>query len=254
MPTSSWQTMQQSSSSITRCPTSWDPKPHLGHWNKLRTSVPTIGLSQAVCPDAAGAPSRGRLPPPARRTRMPTMADRRHVEIQVTPSVTISGLLLVPAEATCMYVLAHGAGAGMRHPFMTAVAEGLASRGIATLRYQFPYMERGIRRPDPPQLAQGTVRAAVEAVRNTLPAMPSLAGGKSFGGRMTSQAQAAAPLPGVRGLVFFGFPLHPPDKPSIDRGSHLSKITIPMLFLQGTRDNLADLALLRPLLAGLQPR
>src|SRR5271166_2743749 len=254
MPTSCWQTMQQSSSSITRCPTSWDPKPHLGHWNKLRTSVPTIGLSQAVCPDAAGAPSRGRLPPPARRTRMPTMADRRHVEIQVTPSLAVSGLLLVPAEATCLYVLAHGAGAGMRHPFITAVAEGLASRGIATLRYQFPYMERGIRRPDPPQLAQATVRVAVEAVRNTLPGMPLLAGGKSFGGRMTSQAQAAAPLPSVVGLPFLAFPLHPIGKPTGERAVHLSAVSIPMLFVQGTRDGLTDSALLATVLERLGRR
>jgi len=137
---------------------------------------------------------------------------------------------------------------------MTAVAEGLASRGIATLRYQFPYMERGIRRPDPPQLAQGTVRAAVEAVRNTLPAMPSLAGGKSFGGRMTSQAQAAAPLPSVVGLPFLAFPLHPIGKPTGERAVHLSAVCIPMLFVQGTRDGLTDSALLATVLERLGRR
>ena len=169
------------------------------------------------------------------------------ISITVNDGTRVSGLLQTPPRARACYVLAHGAGAGMHHPFMVAVAAELAQRGIATLRYQFPYMERGSKRPDPPQLAQATVRAAVAAAAHAQPKLPLIAGGKSFGGRMTSQAQAVNPLPGVRGLAFFGFPLHPPDKPSIDRAAHLSKIKIPMLFLQGTRDNLADLALLRPL-------
>jgi uncharacterized protein len=140
----------------------------------------------------------------------------------------------------------------MEHPFMTTLARNLAAHDIATLRYQFPYMERAEKRTDPPPLCHATVRAAVAAAGRQLPNLALIAGGKSFGGRMTSQTQAALPLPGVRGLAFFGFPLHPPDKPSIDRGSHLAKIKIPMLFLQGTRDNLADLALLRPLADGLR--
>jgi predicted alpha/beta-hydrolase family hydrolase len=151
-------------------------------------------------------------------------------------------------------VLAHGAGAGMAHPFMASVAAGLAERGIATLRYQFPYMEGGSKRPDPPALAQATVRAAVAAAARVAPDLPLIAGGKSFGGRMTSQAQAAAPLAGVRGLAFLGFPLHPANKPSEARAKHLADVAVPMLFLQGTRDALADLALLRPVVDGLSPR
>src|SRR5690606_15735911 len=137
-------------------------------------------------------------------------------------------------------VLAHGAGAGMAHPFMTAVAEGLAARGIATLRYQFPYMERGSKRPDPPGIAQATVRAVVEEAARRLPGTPLVAGGKSFGGRMTSQAQALAPLPGVRGLFFLGFPLHPAGRPADARGQHLFEIRVPLLFVQGERDRLAE--------------
>ena len=135
----------------------------------------------------------------------------------------------------------------MNHPFMATVAADLALRGIATLRYQFPYMERGGKRPDPPQLAQATVRAAVAAALKALPKLPLIAGGKSFGGRMTSQAQAKAPLPAVRGLAFLGFPLHPAGKPSQDRAKHLFDVKIPMLFLQGTRDTLAMLDQLEPL-------
>lgn len=135
----------------------------------------------------------------------------------------------------------------MNHPFMATVAADLALRGIATLRYQFPYMERGTKRPDPPQLAQATVRAAVAAALKALPKLPLIAGGKSFGGRMTSQAQAKASLPGVRGLAFLGFPLHPAGKPSQDRAKHLFDVKIPMLFLQGTRDTLAMLDQLEPL-------
>jgi len=161
--------------------------------------------------------------------------------------VRVSGLLQTPSGARACYVLAHGAGAGMYHPFMAAVAAELAPRGIATLRYQFPAMERGARRPDPPHLAQATVRAAAAAARRLLPDIPLIAGGKSFGGRMTSQAQASAPLQGVRGLAFLGFPLHPAGRPSQDRAKHLFAVQIPMLFLQGTRDALATLDQLQPL-------
>src|SRR5438094_8348366 len=142
----------------------------------------------------------------------------------------------------------------MTHPFMTAVASGLAERGIATLRYQFPYMEQGSRRPDAPKLAHATVRAAVEETSRLVPELVLFAGGKSFGGRMTSQAQAASPLPGVRGLVFLGFPLHPAGRPSDERGAHLFAVQIPMLFLQGTRDQLADLTLLQSLVGKLAAR
>jgi uncharacterized protein len=176
----------------------------------------------------------------------------KRVTIDVNDITQVSGLLGNPKNARLCLVLAHGAGAGMEHAFMTTLAQNLAAHDIATLRYQFPYMERAEKRPDPPPLCHATVRAAVAAAGRELPNLKLIAGGKSFGGRMTSQTQAALPLPGVRGLAFFGFPLHPPDKPSIDRGSHLAKIKIPMLFLQGTRDNLADLALLRPLAAGLR--
>jgi predicted alpha/beta-hydrolase family hydrolase len=150
--------------------------------------------------------------------------------------------------------MAHGAGAGMAHPFMGAVANALADRGIATLRYQFPYMEQRSKRPDTPKLAQATVRAAVAEAARLLPELPLFAGGKSFGGRMTSQAQAASPLSGVRGLVFLGFPLHAAGRPSDERGTHLFDVQIPMLFMQGTRDQLADLALLQPLVRKLAAR
>jgi predicted alpha/beta-hydrolase family hydrolase len=177
----------------------------------------------------------------------------RPVAIDVGPGRRVSGLLDLPAGARCCCVLAHGAGAGMTHPFMASVAAELAERGIATLRYQFLYMEQGGRRPDPPALAQATVRAAV-AKAGEFARLPLIAGGKSFGGRMTSQAQAAAPLDGVRGLAFLGFPLHPAGKPSAERARHLADVTVPMLFLQGTRDALADLTLLEPVVAGLGQR
>jgi predicted alpha/beta-hydrolase family hydrolase len=150
----------------------------------------------------------------------------------------------MPSHSTACYVLAHGAGAGMTHPFMAAVAEGLRQRGVAALRYQFPYMEQGAKRPDRPALAQATVRAAVAAAARLAPGPPLFAGGKSFGGRMTSLTQAEAPIPGVRGLIFLGFPLHSANQPSEQRAAHLSDIRVPMLFLQGTRDALADKALL----------
>ena len=173
------------------------------------------------------------------------------VSIAVDDDVRVSGLLQSPPRARACYVLAHGAGAGMHHPFMANVARELASRGIASLRYQFPYVERGARRPDPPQVAQATVRAAVAAAQDLLPEIPLIAGGKSFGGRMTSQAQAKASLQGVRGLAFLGFPLHPAGRPAQDRAKHLFGVQIPMLFLQGTRDTLASLAELDPLCKGL---
>jgi uncharacterized protein len=168
--------------------------------------------------------------------------------------IRVSGLLQTPPRARACYVLAHGAGAGMNHPFMAAVADGLSERAIASLRYQFSFMERGAKRPDPPQLAQATVRAAVAAAQSALPRLPLIAGGKSFGGRMTSQAQAAAPLPGVCGLAFLGFPLHPAGRPSAERGKHLFGVEVPMLFLQGTRDALAALDRLEPLCKALGKR
>ncbi|OOO00978.1 MAG: hypothetical protein USCGTAYLOR_02826 [Chromatiales bacterium USCg_Taylor] len=176
------------------------------------------------------------------------------VSIAVDDTQRVSALLQTPRQARACYVLAHGAGAGMAHPFMSAVAARLAERGIATLRYQFPYMERGSKRPDAPRLAQTTVRAAVAEASGLVPGLALFAGGKSYGGRMTSQAQAEAPLPGVRGLVFLGFPLHPPGRPSDERGKHLFDVQIPMLFLQGSRDELADLQLLEPLLKQLGAR
>ena len=166
----------------------------------------------------------------------------------------VSGLLLRPDGARLLYVLAHGAGAGMRHPFLEVLAQQLAERGMATLRYQFPYMERRASRPDPPAVAAATVRAAVTEAARIAPGLPLAAGGKSFGGRMTSTAQAEAPLPGVRGLVFFGFPLHPPGRPGDARAEHLAQVQIPMLFLQGTRDDFADLTLLRPVVTRLGAR
>src|SRR5437660_3748430 len=166
----------------------------------------------------------------------------------------VSGLLLRPKDARLLYVLAHGAGAGMRHPFLESISQRLAEQGIATLRYQFPYMERRSRRPDPPAVAAAAVRAAVAEAARLAPGLPLVAGGKSFGGRMTSTAQAEEPLPGVRGLVFLGFPLHPPGRPGDARADHLAEVQIPMLFLQGTRDEFADLELLRPVVKRLGDR
>jgi uncharacterized protein len=162
--------------------------------------------------------------------------------------------MLRPPRAAACFVLAHGAGAGMQHPFMSAVANDLGALGVATLRYQFPYMERRSKRPDAPALCHATVRAAVAAAHRLEPSLPLIAGGKSFGGRMTSQAQAALPLPEVRGLAFLGFPLHPPRQPSVARADHLFDVQIPMLFLQGTRDEFADLVLLRGLIERLGER
>ncbi len=182
------------------------------------------------------------------------MIEEDTVSIPVDAGTPVSGLLQMPVDARACLVLAHGAGAGMTHPFMSVVATGLAQRGVATLRYQFPYMERGSGRPDPPALAQAAVRAAVAEANRRAPGLPLFAGGKSFGGRMTSQAQAAAPLPGVRGLVFLGFPLHPAGKPGQTRAQHLRDVQVPMLFLQGTRDKLAELDQLLPACAGLGDR
>jgi predicted alpha/beta-hydrolase family hydrolase len=179
------------------------------------------------------------------------VTESRSVDIEVGEAHRISGLWLAPEASRAVYVFAHGAGAGMRHAFMEAAAQGLAERGIASLRYQFPYMERGSRRPDAPPLAQATVRAAVAVAVRLAPALPLFAGGKSFGGRMSSQAQAAAPMAGVRGLVFLGFPLHPAGEPSDQRAAHLAGVQVPMLFLQGTRDELADFSLLQPLVTRL---
>jgi hypothetical protein len=174
-------------------------------------------------------------------------ADPRPLTIIVNDAQRVSGLLQSSPSARACYVLAHGAGAGMTHPFMAAIANGLAERGIATLRYQFPYMEQGSKRPDAPKLAHATVRAAAMEASRLVPELALFAGGKSFGGRMTSQAQAASPLPGVRGLAFLGFPLHPPGQPSEERGKHLLDVQIPMLFLQGTRDDFASLQLVEAL-------
>jgi predicted alpha/beta-hydrolase family hydrolase len=181
-------------------------------------------------------------------------ADAQRLTLTVDEGHRVSGLLMAPPRAHACYVLAHGAGAGMTHPFLEAVAAGLGKRGVATLRYQFPYMEQRGKRPDPPALAQAAARAAVAAAGRTLPGLPLIAGGKSFGGRMTSQAQAAVALPAVRGLAFLGFPLHPAGRPSDERANHLFDVRIPMLFLQGTRDALADLALLQPLIGRLGAR
>ncbi len=183
-----------------------------------------------------------------------TTTDAEQLTFAVSDSSAVSGLLLRPPQARGIYVFAHGAGAGMAHPSMEAIAVGLAERGIATLRYQFPYMEKGSKRPDPPAIAQATVRSAVAEAGRRCGDLPLFAGGKSFGGRMTSQAQAKAPLPGVRGLVFLGFPLHPAAKPSSERAKHLADVKIPMLFLQGTRDALAELDLLEPMVKGLGAR
>jgi predicted alpha/beta-hydrolase family hydrolase len=181
-------------------------------------------------------------------------ADAQRLSITVDATHRVSGLLLAPPHARACYVLAHGAGAGMAHPFLESVAVELAERGIASLRYQFPYMEQRAKRPDSPALAHAAVRAAVAEAGREVPGLPLIAGGKSFGGRMTSQAQALTPLQDVRGLAFLGFPLHPAGRPSDERAKHLFDVQIPMLFLQGTRDTLADLVLLRPVVDRLGKR
>jgi uncharacterized protein len=178
-------------------------------------------------------------------------AEAKPLTIEVAKEGSVSGLLLKPAAPRALYVFAHGAGAGMAHRSMASIAEGLAERGIATLRYQFPYMERKSGRPDAPKLAQAAVRAAVAKARHLTPELPLFAGGKSFGGRMTSGAQASAALEEVKGLIFLGFPLHPAGKPGRERAEHLAQVHIPMLFLQGTRDALAELDQLEPVIKSL---
>jgi predicted alpha/beta-hydrolase family hydrolase len=178
----------------------------------------------------------------------------KKLKIEVDALHSVSGLLRNPPHARAGFVFAHGAGVGMTHPFMEAVASGLFERHIATLRYQFPYMEKGAKRPDAPAIARATVRAAAAEVARQCPDLPLIAGGKSFGGRMTSQAQAVSPLAGVRGLAFLGFPLHPAGKPSGERAKHLFDIDVPMLFFQGTRDKLAELPLIERLMQSLGTR
>ena len=172
---------------------------------------------------------------------------RQELRFEATRSSgEVSAILLRPADARCLLILGHGAGAGMDHPFMESISQRLAERQIATFRYQFPYREQGRKRPDHKNVLLKTIRSAVAAASEAAAGLPLLAGGKSMGGRMTSMAASVEELPGVRGLVFFGFPLHPIGKPGTDRGDHLTDVGVPMLFLQGTRDKLADLDLLRP--------
>lgn len=173
---------------------------------------------------------------------------------EVKEAGRVSAILVRPAGAKALYVLAHGAGAGMRHPFLEAMAEALAAREVATLRYQFPYVEQGKKRPDPPHVLERTVRAAVAEAARLEPGLPLVAGGKSMGGRMTSQAAAKEALAGVRRLAFLGFPLHAPKKPGVERGEHLGRVGVPMLFLQGTRDAFARIDLLRPVVVALGDR
>jgi predicted alpha/beta-hydrolase family hydrolase len=181
-------------------------------------------------------------------------AGAQKLEIEVGSSGAVSALLIRPDDARACFVFAHGAGAAMTHPFMETVAAGLAARGVATLRYQFPYIEKGGKRPDPPAVAQAAVRAAVAEAARCCAGLRLIAGGKSFGGRMTSQAQAKAPLAGVDGLAFLGFPLHPAGKPSVERAKHLADVHVPMLFMQGSRDTLAEIGLLEPLVKSLGPK
>lgn len=178
----------------------------------------------------------------------------QRLQLQVKENVQVSALWIAPAIARGIYVLAHGAGVGMDHPFMERMARGLEAAGIATLRYQFPYMERGSRRPDPPAICHATVRAAIAHAHRLAPHLDLFAGGKSFGGRMTSQAHALGGLPGIRGLIFLGFPLHAAGKPATTRAAHLFDIDTPLLFLQGTRDELARLDLLELLIEQLGKR
>jgi len=185
---------------------------------------------------------------------MAAAAVAQKVMIELAREGQVSGLWDRPLKARACMVLAHGAGAGMTHKSVAALADGLAERDVATLRYQFPYMEKGSRRPDPPAIAHAAVRAACAKAAELAGKLPLYAGGRSFGGRMTSQAQAAQPLPGVRGLVFFAFPLHPAGKPGVDRADHLARVEIPMLFLQGSRDALAELKLLEPVIGALGRR
>lgn len=183
-----------------------------------------------------------------------TKVDTRELRMDVENAGEVSALLVRPPKADTLLVLAHGAGAGMRHPFLEAFAQELAAAHVATLRYQFPYMEHRHKVPDVPNVLTSTVRAAVRTAVEQAPDLSLFAGGKSMGGRMTSQAAAQQPLDNVRGLAFVGFPLHPPGRPGTERGEHLARVEVPMLFLQGTRDQFADLALLRPVCSNLGPR
>ena len=177
----------------------------------------------------------------------------RPLAIPLEGGASLDALLDAPPAPRAAYLMAHGAGAGMTHPFLAAMASELAARGVATLRFQFPAMQRGSKRPDAPAVAQSAVRSAAAFAGTVLPGVPLVAGGKSFGGRMSSMAQAHAPLPGVAALAFLGFPLHPAGQPSDARAAHLGEVRVPMLFLQGSRDALADLALLRPVVDRLGP-
>jgi predicted alpha/beta-hydrolase family hydrolase len=179
------------------------------------------------------------------------LAGTRELKLDIERAGTVSALLTEAARPRACFVFAHGAGAGMRHSFMEQVAAGLAQCGVTTLRFNFPYMEQGSRRPDAPAIAHAAIRAAVAEAARRYPGLPLIAGGKSFGGRMTSQAQAKASLASVRGIAFFGFPLHLDGKPSTERADHLAKVDIPMLFLQGTRDKLADIGLVGEVTKGL---
>jgi uncharacterized protein len=182
------------------------------------------------------------------------MTNASNLQVNISNDMgQVSALLMLPPDAWVLYVLAHGAGAGMRHRFLESVSAALADRGIATLRYQFPYMEAGGRRPDPPRVLQATVRAAAATAAEMASGLPLIAGGKSLGGRMTSAAAADTPLPSVRGLVFLGFPLHPPGQPATSRADHLDRVDIPMLFIQGTRDEFARLDLITDVTEGLEP-
>ncbi|MGA0594611.1 alpha/beta family hydrolase [Enterovirga sp. CN4-39] len=181
------------------------------------------------------------------------MNEFRAVSFEVSPGRSVSGRLMHPDGARACLVLAHGAGAGMDHPSVALVASGLSDRGIATFRYQFPFMQAGSKRPDSPPLAHATVRAAVTEAARLLPGVALVAGGRSFGGRMTAQAQALEPLPNVRGLAFLAFPLHPAGRPSTERPTHLADVDLPLLFLQGTNDALAEVSLIRSVVADLGP-
>jgi len=179
----------------------------------------------------------------------------KELRFQATKSSgNVSAVLRVPEDAEYLLVLAHGAGAGMNHPFMEMLSVKLAEKNFAVFRYQFPYFEKGKRSPDPPNILTATVRSAVETASNQLKHLPIFAGGKSLGGRMTSTADSTEALPNVKGIIFFGFPLHAPGKPSSDRAEHLFKVNVPMLFLQGTRDKLADLNLLKPVIKKLKDK
>jgi predicted alpha/beta-hydrolase family hydrolase len=180
-------------------------------------------------------------------------AKTEELKLDIERIGTVSAILTQPDNARACYILAHGAGAGMRHASMDKIAQRLSERGIATFRFNFPYMEKKQGRPDQPAVAHATIRAAVEEAARLCPGLKLVAGGKSFGGRMTSQAQSKAPLPDVKGLAFLGFPLHADKKPSSERAEHLARVEIPMLFLQGTRDGLADLNYLKPVIEGLGP-